>query len=307
MLSLDLVDLYAQLGREAAIYVKPPPLLELPKQSTRSELSKAIALGLADDQTPIRLVTNEERASSSRRKKELSAEARRLSSQRRGGSGDPDFWKENTKPIQVDPAVPMPYVPNRPSAQSRQRLKQLAKELKESGTLDLDPYVSPLIAATFEAYLPMVVAEATIEALDIDTPGDPAAYRIPNLRCIWDTGAHHTVVSEDLLPISFVNRIRDAEYMAIYGSEGNTAVQISINIQFSNCLEVFETICVVRPSETLPNGFSGVILGEHGLLNLMDYHVVPRKVLQYKGVDIQGEWSQIRLLRHVVDDQYNGL
>lgn len=137
----------------------------------------------------------------------------------------------------------------------------------------------------------MVMAEATIEALDADPLDDTAAYKMTNLHCIWDTAAHHTIVSEDLLPISFVKRIRDAEYTAIYGSQGNAAVQIAISIQFSNCLEIFETICVVRLSETLPNGFSGVILGEHGLLNLMDYHVVPRKVRQYKGVDIQDEWG----------------
>lgn len=155
-LSLDLVDIYAQLRREAEINAKPPPLLELPKQSTRSELSKAIAHGLADDQTPVRLLTDEERLSSSRRKKELAAEARSLSlrpeppsSRQWGGSGDPDFWKENTKPIHVDSGVPRPCMPDRPSTQSRQRLKQLAEELKESGTLDLDPYVSPLTAATF--------------------------------------------------------------------------------------------------------------------------------------------------------------
>ena len=299
-LSLDLVEIYAQLRREAAVNVEPPPILEVPAISTRAEISRSIAHGLVNDTTPVHLATKEEKFEGRRHKENLIKATKNLHSATR----EPQDWKENTKPILVDPNVPKPSVPERASSESRSRIQRFAREAKQNGTLDLDPYPTILTAKPFESYLPTVMAGVALETIDADPSLDAAFCKIPIIRCLWDTGAHHTIVSEDLLPKSFLQILREPEYIEKYGSEGSAFAQVGIDIQFSNSTAIFESVCVVRPPEKLPNGFSGIILGQHAMLDTIEYHIVPRKIMESQGINIQDEWGQIRLLGHIAQGDY---
>ena len=64
---------------------------------------------------------------------------------------------------------------------------------------------------------------------------------------------------------------------------------------------------MIRPAGSLPNGFSGVILGQRTILDSLECHVVPARVLRAQGTDIEDQWGEIRLLGRVIDEQYEPL
>lgn len=64
----------------------------------------------------------------------------------------------------------------------------------------------------------------------------------------------YAIISEDLLPISFVVHIQDAKLAGLWRT-GYVAAQVAISIQLSNCVE-HSSYMRCSPRETLPNGFS---------------------------------------------------
>lgn len=103
------------------------------------------------------------------------------------------------------------------------------------------------------------MAGVALELISADPSDDAKVHTIPNMRCPWGTGAHYTMITQNLLPTSFLEGIRGPGYIAYQGS---IAVQLGINIRYTNCTERFDTICVVYPYETFWNGFSGLFLGQ---------------------------------------------
>lgn len=55
------------------------------------------------------------------------------------------------------------------------------------------------------------------------------------------------------------------------------------------------------PAGSLPN------LGQHLLLDLVEYHGVRVKIPASKGVDPQDSWGEIRLLGYVLNEEYRPL
>jgi hypothetical protein len=62
------------------------------------------------------------------------------------------------------------------------------------------PYVL-LHAALFEGYLPIVTANLVLRGVDGDDE-DPIA-GLNRGSMIWDTGVHHTIIAEEILPPPF--------------------------------------------------------------------------------------------------------
>jgi hypothetical protein len=80
-------------------------------------------------------------------------------------------------------------------------------------------------------------------------------------RFTWDTGAHITTITEDLVPASFLMYTRDTGYLETYGMAANSGiVQIGIELQFSNCLHKIEGLAMIRLTNTMLNMFSGIIV-----------------------------------------------
>jgi hypothetical protein len=314
--TLDLIELYAQLRRELLIDRTPPPVVALPAVSTRAETSRLIADSLENDQTSVWLSTKADRERRRQRLRGLATtnlNVPRESSSDFGTTLNTGFGSsqgsalllENARPIRIDPNLPGPQIPDRPSPQARERIKKLAMEGQHNPDLARDPYPIILKAQTFESYLAKVSGSVRLEVFDADEDDDTTICKLPNTQMLWDRGAHSTVITDDLLPTDFIAHARVDKYLAIYAAASNSSVvQVSIEIQFSNCVQLVEGVATIRPAGSLPNGFSGIILGQRTILDSLEYHVVPARVLRARGEDIEGQWGDIRLLGCVIDGQY---
>lgn len=187
-------------------------------------------------------------------------------------------------------------------------MRNLFKAAKDDNALGLDPFVFPLRPKPLHSHLPMLSANVEVEAMDADEEDDSASCGISGVRCLWDTGAPITIISEDLLPTALRDHIRSDNYVYIYRlADDNPAVQVSMNVQLSNANFKFEILAAVRSSESLPNGFSGMIAGQKTFLDCLEYHVVPASILRSKNIDTQDYWGEIRILGRVADDEYEAL
>jgi hypothetical protein len=63
---------------------------------------------------------------------------------------------------------------------------------------------------------------------------------------IWDTGAHHTLISEDILSAEFREYLKDKIHDP-YRSEDGTRLQIEANVVFTNSLILIIAVAVVVP------------------------------------------------------------
>jgi len=80
-----------------------------------------------------------------------------------------------------------------------------------------------------------------------------------NVWCLWDTGAQTSFVVTSQLDAT----VRDNQ------TEGNTIMDIN----FSNVNQTIGSVLHFRPQ--LPNGVTFIILGQHALLNRLQYQVQP--------------------------------
>ena len=92
------------------------------------------------------LATEEEQIQRRQWRKELAIQTRETHDSPRSSAAarEPRDCKETStstiaRPVRVDPNVPGPGVPKRASAETREKLRRLALEMKESGTLELEP------------------------------------------------------------------------------------------------------------------------------------------------------------------------
>ncbi|KAI2602738.1 hypothetical protein GGR54DRAFT_644735 [Hypoxylon sp. NC1633] len=71
-------------------------------------------------------------------------------------------------------------------------------------------------------------------------------------------------------------------------------VEVSANIGFTNTVMSLNRIAVVRPKETMPNHFNGVILGQKGAIDSLVTEIVPKNFLPRLSTDF---WGEIRITR----------
>ena len=307
LITLDLADVYHQLRREVVGRKAPLPLITLPSTSTLAESSQLMADILKNNQTEVWLSSKEDRE---RRRERIRALA--LSTDL---GTLPNSWptslkgsaslRENARPIQIEADTPAPEVPDRPSPETRERLKKLAMESQDDPYLALDPYPVTLVADPFQRYLPTVLGSGRFEIIDASESDDSKICILEAEQMLWDTGAHRTVITEDLLPAEFVRHARTDEYMAIYGTgDRDSVVQISMEVQFSNCVKKIEGVAIIRSSSSMPNNFSGIILGQHTILGCLEYHAIPAKIMRARGKNIEDKWGHIRLLGCIVGGEY---
>ncbi|KAH0562870.1 hypothetical protein GP486_002520 [Trichoglossum hirsutum] len=306
---LSLAEIYRQLRRELLIDRTELPVITLPALSTRAETSRLIADSLQQDQTSVWLSSKEEREKRRQRLHRLATSHPDANLRESGSSPAPPqslvLSNENIRPIRVGPDIPAPQVPERSSPLVREQLAKLAKNARFNPDLGRDPYPLLLPAHSYESYLAQVLGGLRLEVLDADEEDETTVYKLQGQQMLWDTGAHFTTITEDLVPESFLMHTRDTGYLETYGTAANSGVvQIGIEVQFSNCLHKIEGLATIRPANTMPNGFSGIILGQWTILDSLEYHVVPARILQARNEVAHGDWGEIRLLGCVVDGQY---
>lgn len=184
-------------------------------------------------------------------------------------------------------------VPKRASENVRQTLIKEAKEWPELPP----PHALTVRATITENLLPIVSANIMIYGLD-STATDPYVSLI-NTEVLWDTGAHSTVVVDELLPQKFKDYLEQPENDC-YRSADGIRVQIDALITFTNQVLALSCVCVVVPRSAVPNSRVGILLGQHMGINRMVYKSIPRAVLSARGESVpETIWGDILIEEYV--------
>jgi hypothetical protein len=187
------------------------------------------------------------------------------------------------------------------SSANRAKLKEM---ILKGPALDRDPYPIRLPPFTDEqtlAVIPGVLVLRGVEAAD----GEEVC-RISNDAMLFDTGAQTSCITDDLLPASFVAYLDDPMHDR---HRFGTSVKVHVCAAFAFGDQApldMDCIFTVVNKLNMPNQRSGIILGQHTLLESLQYRVVPRRVLQAQGRHVaNGEWGDIIVDGYVdVDGRY---
>ncbi|CAK7229149.1 hypothetical protein SCUCBS95973_007122 [Sporothrix curviconia] len=207
-----------------------------------------------------------------------------------------------SRPILSDITLGKGDVPKPLSEESRQKLKEEYKDFLKNDAPPPFPFVSVTVAIE-ERNLPTVSASCRLSRFD--GISDSKQFFLGPMDCLWDTGAQISVVSDDLIPADFLEILHSEELNKPYitevptqaGTQKVVKVQISAIIALSNSTIEIETMALVMPRECIPNKRSGVILGQRGLINSIQYTSIPREILvkQYHQVIEEKYWGRFEV------------
>lgn len=197
----------------------------------------------------------------------------------------------------VDLGTVQPRPPR--SEAARERLRQMAK--KAANEEFRQPYVS-LKAELYEAYLPTVRAEVVLKAVDCEDT-DPS-HVLEDVKMIFDTGAHCTIITEELLPRSFREYLKDPVHDP-YRSSSGLSLQMEASIALTNSPIAIDAIATVVPKVQMPNQLVGILFGQSSCIDRLTLRMIPRPILLAKGEDISEEfWGDIIVEEYVnVDNE----
>jgi hypothetical protein len=187
--------------------------------------------------------------------------------------------------------------PKRASEETRKRLKEDAMPFMPFR----QPYPFILHATIAEKTLPVVKAKVTLSGID-------SSYRDPeesleSIEMIWDTGAHQTTITEDLLSDRFRQFLQDPQHDH-YRSQDGLHVQMDAVINLSNTSIDISAIVLIVPKSVVPNERIGILFGQQQCIDRLSHRSIPRCILNAKGEDI-GEGlggTLCWMSEYVVDD-----
>ena len=193
--------------------------------------------------------------------------------------------------------VPKHQLPPRSSPALRERLRELAKE--NMAFSYLQPYPLQVPARITERVLPIVSGTLRLRGLDGDPDDETDGCELDLNDMLWDTGAHGCTITEDILPSRFRTYLQSSEHDP-YRDASGLHVQVDGYLALTNAPFNFNTIINVRLASSLPNGRSGVILGQSGFLNRMVWTSIPRIVLEMRGEDVGDNfWGDIHVSEYI--------
>lgn len=202
----------------------------------------------------------------------------------------------STRPIRAPGNLKPEEHPPPPSPNRRALLKQ--KFLGENEPPFREPFLLKPPALCTERALAGIIGNATITAVDWE-PGMPKC-DLSRIEMLWDTGAASTIITKDLLDAQFQSHLSDPIHRDYQSSDG-TRVQISIALEFTNSVLRMDLIAWVMDKECVPNRRSGVILGQKGCIDALQYRSIPRSILEAQGQAVdQGLWGDL-ILESFVD------
>ena len=179
-------------------------------------------------------------------------------------------------PVRVWEGVRAPRVPPKKENAPPAKLKESARTHENSPS----PYAFTIRAKITESTLPAVTAAVRLTGIDGDLQ-DPED-NFDAVEMIWDTGAHETVISEDLLSSDFRNYLKNPIHDP-YRNETGVKVQIDGELCFSNTILQINCVCLVVPSSVMRNERLGILLGQEGAIDRIIYKSVPRANLNARG------------------------
>lgn len=181
--------------------------------------------------------------------------------------------------------TPMPKRPS--SAEDRERIQRIAEETKRF--IRRDPYLL-MYADPGEGFLPALKARMMLSGIDGDDRSPTVQLKT---SVLLDTGAHVSSISEDLLSPEFRSYLRSTENQPYVVAEGSI-VQVSCVIVFSNSYVKLESVARVVKRSRMPNQLSGVLLGQKGFIDNIQYRSIPRNLVLARGEQMSEEfWGLI--------------
>ncbi|KAI2471552.1 hypothetical protein F4781DRAFT_102083 [Annulohypoxylon bovei var. microspora] len=214
--------------------------------------------------------------------------------QRRKLLGQPE---ESATPQAVLKPVHVPYDTDvkPPTPLSSEQRRILASKFKENMPPGF-PNMVVLESPFCENNLPALKASILIQAINGED-SDPTE-NLMDIPMLYDTGAQATTISEELLSPQFQEFLRTDEihepYRTSQTPQQPRLVHVTANICFTNTIISLNLIAIVRPKETMPNHFNGVILGQKGAIDSLVPEMIPKNFLPH----LSGEfWGEIHITR----------
>jgi hypothetical protein len=181
----------------------------------------------------------------------------------------------------------------------RQKLKENAKRFTEWR----EPYHVTIRASITERTIPVVTGSITLQGVDA-LPGDHSA-DLPRVEMMWDTGAHRTIISQELLPPFFQEYINDPIHDPYRLEGAGTKVQMDAMIVLSNCTMEMHAIVLVVPKSMVPNERVGILLGQKECIDRLVYESIPRSILPARGENLENDvWGDF-ILKEYLDESDN--
>ena len=185
-------------------------------------------------------------------------------------------------------------VSKKASENARQAMRKEAQswpDLPPPHTLTIRPSIA-------ENLLPVVSANITMYGLDASA--DDPHVSLTQAQLFWDTGAHSTVVVDELLPAAFKEYLTKPQNDC-YRSPNRTRVQVDALVAFSNHVLDISCVCVVVPRSVIRNSHVGILLGQNMCLNRLACKSIPRAILSARGEKVPDTvWEDI-LIEDYVD------
>jgi hypothetical protein len=117
--------------------------------------------------------------------------------------------------------------------------------------------------------------------------------------CYGTPDAHQTYITEDLLSDQFRQYLKDPIHDP-YRSKNGVRVHVDAVIGLSNApIGITGIVMVVAKSE-VPNERIGILFGQKLCIDRLNYHSIPRRVLNAKGEDVdKGFWGSIVIEEYI--------
>ena len=190
----------------------------------------------------------------------------------------------------------MGFPPNS-SERTQQRLRQAARQSAQEEFRE--PYI-PIRAGLVEGYLPMIKANLVLQGID-GPPSDPIC-QLNSVEMIWDSGAHHTIITEDILSREFQAYLNSPVHDP-YRSIGGSRVWLEVSIALTNAPVSISGIAVVVPRSVVPNKRIGILFGQSQCIDRLSYRSIPRRLLQARDRDIVDNlWGDIVIEEYLDED-----
>ena len=183
-----------------------------------------------------------------------------------------------------------------PTARSRARMERLRGIA--AGVIDKDPYFTTR-TAIHELTL-AALPHALLRLQGDESPADAPTCVISgrDTPVVWGTGNHLTTISIDAISSDFRNYLLSPNHESKAGAE---TITVEASLRFTNADVVVSF--PARVGSHLPNGFSGVLLGQVGLIDSLVVKQIPRAFLQAEGEAVGDDiWGDLVVEKYMTPD-----
>ncbi|KAI2677984.1 hypothetical protein CBS147355_4985 [Penicillium roqueforti] len=196
----------------------------------------------------------------------------------------------NFKGLPIRTNVDLGTVSPRPprSESVHERLREIAKDAAKMEWRD--PYVS-LHAGLGDSCLPLIRANITLKGIDGNE--QDLTCELEEVEMVFNTGAHRTIITEELLSPAFREYLRDPIH-DLYRSPDGIAVQVDSSLALSNSCTSIDAVALILPKAKMPNQLVGILFGQISCIDRLSLRAIPRHVLLARGEGVSDQlWGDI--------------